>query len=86
MKRSVRISLGLITVSSFSSLLRTASANTLRVGPGKQYATPCAAIAAAADGDTIQIDSSGIYSGDVCLLVQAGPPSTQPAETRRARR
>lgn len=43
-----------------------AGANTIQVGPGKQYATPCAAIAAAATGDTIQIDTSGSYSGDVC--------------------
>lgn len=43
-----------------------APANTLQVGPGKQFATPCAAIAAAAAGDTIQIDSSGNYAGDVC--------------------
>lgn len=39
---------------------------TLQVGPGKQFATPCAAIAAASSGDTIQIDSSGNYNGDVC--------------------
>jgi parallel beta helix pectate lyase-like protein/ASPM-SPD-2-Hydin domain-containing protein len=43
-----------------------ASANILQVGPGKPYATPCAAIAVAAAGDTIQIDSSGNYAGDVC--------------------
>ncbi|HEU5412839.1 MAG TPA: right-handed parallel beta-helix repeat-containing protein, partial [Candidatus Angelobacter sp.] len=39
---------------------------TLQVGPGKQYATPCNAIAAANAGDTIEIDSSVVYSGDVC--------------------
>jgi len=42
-----------------------ASAATLTVGPGKTYAAPCAAIAAAADGDQIDIDA-GTYSGDVC--------------------
>jgi hypothetical protein len=57
-----------------------AGANTIQVGPGKQYAAPCAAIAAAAAGDTIQIDTSGSYSGDVCqwntnnlTLTTAGP-------------
>ena len=36
-------------------------AATLTVGPGKQYATPCPAIKAAASGDTITIDyNSGI--------------------------
>ena len=41
-------------------------AATLAVGPGKLYAKPCAAIAAAAAGDTIEIDASGEYAGDVC--------------------
>ena len=44
----------------------SARGNTLQVGPGKPYATPCAAIAAAAAGDEIDIDSSGTYTGDVC--------------------
>jgi hypothetical protein len=43
-----------------------APAATLRVGPGQQYAKPCGALAAASAGDTIQIDASGDYSGDVC--------------------
>lgn len=43
-----------------------ASGATLQVGPGQTYATPCAAIAAAADGDTILIDAAGHYDGDVC--------------------
>lgn len=42
-----------------------ASAATLTVGSGKTYAAPCAAIAAAANGDVIEIDA-GTYSGDVC--------------------
>jgi uncharacterized protein DUF1573/parallel beta helix pectate lyase-like protein len=45
---------------------KPANGNTLQVGPGKPYAKPCAAIAAAASGNTIEIDSSGNYSGDVC--------------------
>ena len=43
-----------------------AGAATLHVGPGQSYATPCAAIAAAQPNDTIAIDASGNYAGDVC--------------------
>ena len=43
-----------------------ASAATLSVGPGKTYATPCRAFAAAGNGDLIEIDASGSYNGDVC--------------------
>jgi hypothetical protein len=43
-----------------------ASATILQVGPGKTFAAPCAAIAAAAAGDTIEIDTSVTYTGDVC--------------------
>jgi len=39
---------------------------TLEVGPGKTYATPCAAIAAASAGDEIDVDASGSYAGDTC--------------------
>jgi uncharacterized protein (TIGR03437 family) len=44
----------------------------LWVGPGKQFSTPCAAIAAAEPGDTILIDASGIYDGDVCAWSTSG--------------
>ena len=47
-------------------LSASASAATLQVGPGKAFATPCRAFAAAADGDTIEIDAAGSYNGDVC--------------------
>lgn len=40
------------------------------VGPGKTYATPCAALAAATDGDVIEIDASKSYSGDVCAFAK----------------
>ena len=43
-----------------------ASAATLSVGPGKTYATPCRAFAAAGNGDIVEIDASGAYNGDVC--------------------
>ena len=46
----------------------TASAATLSVGPGKTYAKPCAAIAAARDGDVIEITGNTTYSGDVCYI------------------
>ena len=43
-----------------------ASAATLQVGPGKTYAMPCDAIAAAQAGDTIEVDAAGNYSGNTC--------------------
>src|SRR5436190_2290017 len=43
-----------------------ARAAILHVGPGQQYVNPCGALAAASPGDTIQIDASGDYAGDVC--------------------
>jgi hypothetical protein len=46
----------------------TASAATLSVGPGKTYAAPCAAFAAAKDGDTIEIAGNNTYNGDVCSV------------------
>lgn len=44
----------------------SAHAATLQVGPGKPFVTPCAAIAVAAAGDRIEIDTTGNYAGDVC--------------------
>lgn len=66
MKCSLWSLLGLAILIIGGPLTPRVQANTLQVGPGKQYATPCAAIAVAAAGDTIQIDSSGNYAGDVC--------------------
>ena len=43
-------------------------ADTLEVGPGKTFGAPCDAIAAAADGDVIEIDAAGDYAGDVCAV------------------
>ena len=45
------------------------SAAILQVGPGKTYSTPCRALAAAQDGDTVQIQG-GLYTGDVCAFTQ----------------
>src|ERR1700690_1745867 len=50
------------------SVAGPASAATRSVGPGQTYATPCAAIAAAQDGDVIEIDAAGTYAGDVCAI------------------
>lgn len=43
-----------------------AVAATLSVGPGKTYAKPCAAIAAAQPGDVVEVEASGDYAGDTC--------------------
>lgn len=42
----------------------------IHVGPTRTYKTPCAAIAIAAVGDTIDIDAA-TYSGDVCVITTA---------------
>ena len=55
-----------LSISLFASGVGAA---TLTVGPGQQFATPCAALAVAADSDTIQIQA-GLYSGDVCAFSQ----------------
>ncbi len=52
------------TLSILFAFAGSASANTLQVGPGKTYANPSDAAAAAHDGDTIEIDA-GDYHGDV---------------------
>jgi hypothetical protein len=44
----------------------SASAATLAVGPGKTYAAPCAAFAAAKSGDIVEITGNTTYRGDVC--------------------
>lgn len=43
-----------------------ASAAVLSVGPGKTYARPCQAFAAAKAGDTVEIAGNTTYRGDVC--------------------
>src|SRR5258708_7609242 len=49
-----------------------AAATTLQVGPGKTYATPCDAIAAAAAGDTVHGAAARSYAGDGCRRGAAG--------------
>jgi hypothetical protein len=46
-------------------------AATISVGPSGQHPAPCAAFAAAQDGDTIEIDASGTYDGDVCPIARS---------------
>lgn len=48
-----------------------AATKIIRVGPGRPFATPSAAAAAAEDGDVIEIDA-GTYSGDVASWSQNG--------------
>ena len=59
---------GVAVGSALATLLAVhpASAATRAVGPGKTYAKPCAAIAAASPGDVVEIDAAGTYDGDVC--------------------
>lgn len=48
----------------------TVQAEVRSVGPGKTFAAPCAAFAAAIDGDVIEIDGAGSYVGDVCTIAR----------------
>ncbi len=48
-----------------------AGAATLSVGPGRQFRLPCDAFRAANAGDAIEIDSGGVYDGDVCEIAKA---------------
>jgi hypothetical protein len=52
----------------FSFTAASAGATTLSVGPGKTYATPCKAFAAAKAGDLVEITGNTTYSGDVCAI------------------
>jgi len=59
--------------SSFALVLGLSSqaqAATVTVGPQGTHPAPCTAFAAAADGDTIEIDSAGDYAGDVCGITK----------------
>jgi len=55
-----------------AAVIGSASATTLSVGPGKTYSAPCAAIAAAWDGDTIEIEGGTTYKGDACKITRSG--------------
>jgi hypothetical protein len=62
---------GLSIASLLLAMAGTAGAATLSVGPGKTYVSPCAAITAAKDGDTIEIVGDWTYSGDVCAIARS---------------
>jgi MYXO-CTERM domain-containing protein len=66
MRSAVVRSAGCCAALAASLLASLASAATLQVGPGKPYAKPCDAIAAAQAGDTIEVDAAGNYDGDTC--------------------
>ncbi|HVZ72841.1 MAG TPA: right-handed parallel beta-helix repeat-containing protein [Polyangia bacterium] len=59
---------GSIVAVVFVVAVPVARADTLSVGPGKTYAAPCAAFAAAHDGDLVEIDAASSYAGDVCAI------------------
>jgi len=65
MRRSGTLSLVAIWLAALAG--GAAWAGVLSVGPGELYATPCAAIAAAQDGDVIEVDA-GTYAGDSCTI------------------
>ena len=58
----------LLALSLAAAAINSASAATLSVGPGKTFSAPCAAIAAAKDGDIIEITGNTTYSGDACSI------------------
>ena len=51
-------------------IANSVSAASLSVGPGQTYAAPCAAFAAAEDGDIVEIAGNNTYSGDVCGITR----------------
>jgi hypothetical protein len=64
-RRCLKFSLATLFILTLNA---TVSAATLSVGPGKQFAAPCAAFSAAADGDTIEIDAAGTYEENGCTI------------------
>ncbi|HEU4662780.1 MAG TPA: hypothetical protein VFS55_01985 [Dokdonella sp.] len=68
----MRILIAIAAVLAFLLPAPASRAATLEVGPGHAFAAPCAAIAAAAAGDTILIDAAGSYAGDVCAWSKDG--------------
>jgi hypothetical protein len=50
------------------AVLSNVGTRTIQVGPGEKYEKPCQAFKDAQDGDTIEIDATGKYNGDVCRI------------------
>ncbi|MDB4943935.1 MAG: hypothetical protein JWP97_3469 [Labilithrix sp.] len=65
LRRTLPVLLAASAASFLTTLTGDASAATRQVGPGKTYASPCAAIAAAQPGDVIEV-AAGSYDGDTC--------------------
>lgn len=61
----------LTLASALLAIAGQAHAATLSVGPGKTFVAPCAAFAAAKDGDTIEIVGDWTYNGDVCAIARS---------------
>ncbi len=61
--------IGIGTTALLMLLTTTASAATLEVGPGKTYATPCDAIAAAQPNDVVEV-AAGTYTDSCYINVQ----------------
>jgi hypothetical protein len=57
-----------ILFSAFFAASSTVETRRLQVGPESGYKTPCQAFKDAHDGDTVEINASGNYSGDVCRI------------------
>lgn len=55
----------------WQALILTTMGPILQVGAGKTYSAPCAAFAAASNGDTVEIDAA-TYTGDVCPVSKNG--------------
>ena len=66
--QSKHILLSSFAATAMAATVIGASAATLSVGPGKTFSAPCAAIAAARDGDTIDIEGGTTYKGDACKV------------------
>jgi hypothetical protein len=66
------VSASISAMSFAAAVIGSASAATLSVGPGQAFSAPCAAIAAARNGDTIEIDGGTTYKGDTCKIARNG--------------
>ena len=67
---ATRITFAVASLIIGAAVAAPASAAIRSVGAGKTYATPCKAFAAAAAGDTIEIQAA-TYSGDVCAITKS---------------
>ncbi|MBK4737571.1 right-handed parallel beta-helix repeat-containing protein [Noviherbaspirillum pedocola] len=66
--RKSSLTLGSLLAAFFVLAAPSVEARILSVGPGKTFSVPCHAFTASVDGDTVEIDAAGTYSGDTCTL------------------